>query len=461
MADSATPRTADSEADFEADASSAVPGAIAVAYSGGLDSTALLHTVASACAAMAAEFGTAPRVFGLHVHHGLSPNADDWLRHCETQVQHWAAQGLPVALLCRRLAGEPQSGESVEAWARMQRYAALSDMARECGAKLLLLAHHRRDQAETFLLQALRGAGPAGLAGMPARQWRDGLCWTRPWLQQPREAIEAYVRAKGLSHIEDESNTDRRYARNRLRLEVWPALRQAFDHAESSLARAGQWAQQSLALQQEVAESDLVQWMTDAGLPLAALLELSEARAANLLRHWLALGLRQPAPTTLVQRLLTELPQTLASGRTARWPAGEFELELYRDVLSLRSLPVPVEHAAELTLDLSCEGVHPCPGWQGAWQVQRVEQGGVAPDLLARAQMRVRRGGEQFQQHTRSMPRSLKKSWQAAGVPVSGRAGPLLFAQDRLLWVPGLGCDARMLAPAGQVQLSLSWRPER
>merc|ERR1739841_308703 len=109
-------------------------------------------------------------------------------------------------------------------------------MARQAGADLLLLAHHRRDQAETLLLQALRGAGVAGLAAMPRQDWRDGVLWVRPWLDHPREAIEAYIAQHGLRHIDDDSNGDPRFARNRLRLQVWPALQAAFPQAKAALA---------------------------------------------------------------------------------------------------------------------------------------------------------------------------------------------------------------------------------
>jgi tRNA(Ile)-lysidine synthase len=204
---------------------------VAVAFSGGRDSTALLY--ATACAAR--EQGGL-EVVALHVHHGLSAHADAWLSHAQQQCDVWATQGLPVRLISRHVQLALKVGDSVEASARHARYAALADMAREADAEMILLAHHRRDQAETFLLQALRGAGISGLASMPADIDRDGLRWVRPWLTYPREAIEAYVAHHGLLHIEDDSNTNTRFARNRLRLDVWPALLQAFPHAEASLA---------------------------------------------------------------------------------------------------------------------------------------------------------------------------------------------------------------------------------
>src|SRR5690606_18940813 len=132
----------------------------------------------------------------------------------------------------------PQPGDSIEAVARQARYEALAEMAQDTGCDTVLLAHHRQDQAETFLLQALRGAGAAGLAGMPPAATRLGVHWLRPWLHHPRQAIEAYVEAHGLSYVDDGSNDDVRYARNRLRHDVWPALQAAFPQAQAMLAVA-------------------------------------------------------------------------------------------------------------------------------------------------------------------------------------------------------------------------------
>jgi len=205
---------------------------VAVATSGGRDSTALLHATVQACRALGAE------VLALHVHHGLQEKADEWPQRVKQQAQRWGA-----GFDCRRLGGKPARGDSIEAWARKGRYAALAEMAQAAGCDLVLLAHHRRDQAETWLLQALRGGTQAGLSAMPRIAQRVGLTWARPWLDQPREAVEAYVRRHRISFVEDPSNEDPRYARNRLRLQVWPALLQAFPDAENVLAAAAVRAQ--------------------------------------------------------------------------------------------------------------------------------------------------------------------------------------------------------------------------
>lgn len=446
MADSPTPRRADPVA-------GPTRHTLAVAYSGGRDSTALLHAAATQAQRLNAT-GADLQVFGLHIHHGLSRQADAWLLHCQAQCAAWAAAGLPLTLNWRRLDGRPAAAQSVEAWAREARYAALTQMAQEVGTKLLLLAHHQRDQAETFVLQALRGAGVAGLAAMPALQWRDGLCWVRPWLSQPREAVEAYVQAHRLSHIEDDSNADPRYARNRLRHAVWPALLDAFPHVETSLAQAANWAQQALALQQELAAQDLPALLDPQGsLHVAGLQALSPARASNALRAWLQRQTGRPAPASLVQRLQKEWTHA----DHGHWPCAAGRLALYRGRLSYVSEKLASPLGSARSLDLGVAGWHAQADWGGGWQVQMVQTGGVSPECLQNVSMRARQGGEQFQCHPASPARSLKKSYQAAAIPAWQRQGPLLFVGDVLLFAPGLGLDARWLAQAGAAQCGLSW----
>jgi len=318
-------------------------------------------------------------------------------------------------------------------------------MAVVSGIDLLLLAHHRRDQAETFLLQAMRGAGTAGIAGMPRAQWRDGLCWARPWLEQPRELIQAYAEQQGLRWIEDPSNADARYARNRLRQTLWPA----FPAAEAGLAQAARWAQQAERLAAEVAAEDLVGLATPERLDLAALAALSPARASNALRAWLAP--HTSAPATLVERLLTEW----RPGEPLSWPAPGGELHAYRD--GLYWAQAPVEPPPPSAIDLSRPGLHPQPGWHGAWLVETAGFG-VSAARLASLTQRARACAEQFQRAPKSAPRSLKKAYQEAGLPPWRRGGPLLFdAEGCLIAVAGLGMDARAFANQDEPKLALSW----
>ena len=433
---------------------------LAVAFSGGRDSTALAYATARLARALGLT------VVAVHVHHGLSPNADAWAAHCVEQCDQWRSAGLPIHCVVHRVAGRPSRGESVEAWARGERHRALQTCAVAHGATALLLAHHQQDQAETFLLQALRGAGTAGLAAMPKISWRDGLGWMRPWLRQPRAHIERYARAHGLRWVDDDSNSDPRFARNRLRLTVWPALTQAFAQAETTLADGATWAQEADACLSELAQADLQLASDGNGLLLASWAKLSLPRRANALRYWLALQLAQPAPASLVKRLIGELGQPQA----LRWPTPHGELRRVGARLVHTATAVP-EHSPrqrhipprEARLRIQRAGLRRVPGWGGWLRITRVASNGVPLAWLMHAELRERQGGEQFQAGIARPPRSLKKQYQAAGVPVALRNGPLIYSGGLLVFVPGLGLDARIIGPdgAGLVQLEwLTFRPD-
>ena len=419
---------------------------VAVAASGGRDSTALLHCTLRQARDLGAD------VVALHVHHGLMPQADAWLKQVRQQSRRWGA-----SFACTRLTSAPARGQSVEAWARDQRYQALACMAKDEACSLVLLAHHRLDQAETWLLQALRGATAAGLAAMPERFERDGVSWARPWLDQSAEAIAAYVKRHRLSHVHDTSNADPRFARSRLRQAVWPALSSAFPNAETSLSAAAQHAQEALALAREAAAADLSVLADDEGLVVAAWLKLPPARRKNALKAWLLAQTGSPPPQSLLLRLQDEL----SGAAVGSWPLAPALLRLYRghlivqrdqhaDAAALTSPPVAV--------DLSLPGRVPVPQWMGVWRIRSVSVGGVSPHDLAELVAAPRQGGEKFRLSPEGTARSLKKQYQALGVPAWQRQGPLLFtAQGRLVFVPGLGPEALFQAAAGAPQLSLEW----
>lgn len=432
---------------------------LAVAVSGGLDSTVLLHALAR----QARDLGV--QVLALHVDHGLQAVSSAWGERLKQQCRQWRARGLPVRAQVFRVRQSPPPGASIEAWARQVRYAALADMARAAGATHVWLAHHRRDQAETFLLQALRGAGPAGLAAMPQALWRDGLCWLRPWLKQPRQAIEAYARRWRLRWVEDATNADIRFARNRLRHEVWPVLLDGFAQAEAALGQSARQSARAAELMREVGQQDLAALLTaEQGLRVPGWLQLSPARRHAVLWVWCQRQGRI-VPESLLERLNAELPGARSG---ARWPCGaEGTLGCYRGELRWLApglspqLPKPPSEGFTPFPGL---GRHVLPAWGGVLEVRAVEQGGIAAHRLAQAVLAARQGAEQFQLAPNATARALKKQYQARGVPVWQRHGPLVLAEARpdapLLFAPGLGVDARALAAPGEAQWLPDWRPE-
>jgi tRNA(Ile)-lysidine synthase len=390
----------------------------------------------------------------LHVHHGLNPKADDWQQHGEDVCRRWQQRGLPVQFVAHAVGSRPKRGESVEAWARQARYRALRRMAVAGGADLVLLAHHRRDQAETFLLQALRGGGVAALSAMPKIVRRDDVTWARPWLDQPRDAVEAYVRLHRLRHIDDDSNEDERFARNRLRLKVWPALLAAFADAEASLASAARWAQSASAGLEELASIDLSTIASKDAFDVLAWRSLSPARQTNALRAWLRQRLTKAAPASLVARLLAELDEH----RSLRWPADEGELRSYRGQLRYEPGLRPQASSGPMRVDLSRLGTHELATWRGSFLVEPATSGGLAVVTAKRLELRERLAGDQFQAGASRPPRSLKLQYQTAGVPSWQRSGPIVCHEGRPVFVPGLGLDARAVAAPGEPQVRLVWR---
>ena len=252
----------------------------AVAFSGGADSTALL---------LAAHAAAPGHWVALHVHHGLQPAADGFEAFARTFCD---ARQIPFVTCCVN-AGHA-TGQSPEDAARRARYVALADMARAHGCTEVWLAQHAGDQAETVLLALSRGAGLPGLAAMPERFERHGVAFVRPLLAVDGAAIRAWLLAAGEPFVDDPTNADIRYTRNRIRHQLMPAWRGQFPSFEQTLARSARHAAQAQSLLDELAQLDL----THTGQPprLAALQVLSPERQANLIRHWLRSGW-QAAPS--------------------------------------------------------------------------------------------------------------------------------------------------------------------
>ncbi|MFD0666326.1 tRNA lysidine(34) synthetase TilS [Ramlibacter sp. MAHUQ-53] len=244
---------------------------LAVALSGGADSTALLLLAVRAFPG---------QVRAVHIHHGLQAAADGFQRHCEALC---GRLGVPLATVRVQAAHAP--GESPEDAARRARYAALARAAREAGAACVWLGHHADDQAETLLLALSRGAGLPGLAAMPRRFEREGLAFERPLLAVPGPQLRRWLQAEGVPWVDDPTNADTAFTRNRIRHELLPALEAAFPQFRETFARSARHAAQAQQLLAQVAADDL---QAMGGPPaLASLQRLSRERQANLLRHWL------------------------------------------------------------------------------------------------------------------------------------------------------------------------------
>ncbi|NMM78189.1 tRNA lysidine(34) synthetase TilS [Acidovorax sp. SRB_24] len=258
---------------------------LAVGLSGGADSTALLL----ACAAR-----WPGQVRAIHVHHGLQAAADHFEQHCAALCAR-----LQVPLAVQRVDARHAPGQSPEDAARIARYKAFEAAAQASQAhaaiQSIALAQHADDQAETLLLALSRGAGVAGLAAMPAQWQRGGMAWHRPLLKVAAADVRAWLQARGETWVEDPSNSDERYTRNRIRARLLPALGAVFPAFRDTFARSAAHAAQASELLYELAQQDLAA----VGVPpqIAALQALSGARQANVLRHWLR-STHQTTPAT-------------------------------------------------------------------------------------------------------------------------------------------------------------------
>ena len=414
-----------------------------VALSGGRDSVVLLHAL---CRLVSAS-GMRVVLSAVHVHHGLSANADAWAGFCTQLCAAWT-----VPLRVVHVEVPRDSGEGLEGAARRMRHAVFVD----CDADWLALAHHRDDQAETVLLNLLRGAGVAGAAGMLAeRSQARSPTLVRPLLGVSRAEIEAYAVEYGLRWLDDESNDDVHFRRNFLRREVLPGLEEKFPGAKKSLARAAGHFAEASALLDELAELDHVTLATPSGrISVSRFNALAPARARNLLRFaWVAAGFRAPD-----MRWIDEALQQLAGADATSeicLATADGELHVYRDELHI------VDHAplvSEQPVLWSGEAELP---WAGGYVrfvptvgngIRRclLEGGGVS--------LHARQGGERLQLHPRRPRRSLRKLLQEAAVPPWERERlPFLWCNDRLLWVGGLGADVAFVCAPGETGVLPVW----
>lgn len=312
----------------------------AVAYSGGLDSTVLLHAIAT--------LDGHPPVVAVHIDHGLSEQANDWKQHCEEFCLR-----LKIPLQIIQVAVQQNNNEGLEAAARNARYRVLA----EAGFGRILLAHHREDQAETILFRLLRGSGLTGACGMsPARKHGDTLL-LRPLLERPRAELIDYANSNKLHWIDDESNFDTSFSRNFLRHKIWPLLTERFA-ASVNLPRFATHSAEALALLNDLARIDLQECTEGNSLPddgrqqhpkllFMAFLRLDDGRQKNLLRYLIRqVGARHPGSDHM-HECLRQLRQPPTHRGTRRWPLGDAEIMVSNELLFIQTTTPPGFHAAK------------------------------------------------------------------------------------------------------------------
>ena len=404
-------------------------------FSGGVDSVVLLDSLVEE---------PSVSVTAVHVHHGLSPNADAWADFCRD-----FCKAREVPLTVERVSVDRAAPEGLEAAARSQRYAVYAARPEPCVA----LAHHLDDQAETVLLQLLRGTGLKGVAAMPELRELPGshVRIYRPLLAMSRREIVARAKERGLSWIDDESNASTKHDRNYLRHEVAPLLDARFPGWRDAISRYARHAGAANELLDELARKD---GALDAGVVIDA--GISPARRANALRAFLAMnGLPMPSEARL-EEMARQLYGARGDARVRIEHAG-VALVRQRDTVRIDAAlpqgPWGVEWHGEEDIELG-------PG-RGSVHFERVTGSGLAAELAHGAPWRFmpRSGGEKIRLDARRPTRTLKNLLQEHDVPEWQRDRlPLLFRGDRLAWIPGVGIASEFACETGKQGLLPCWR---
>ncbi|MCF6281715.1 MAG: tRNA lysidine(34) synthetase TilS [Candidatus Polarisedimenticolaceae bacterium] len=421
-----------------------------VAYSGGLDSHVLLHAMAQISGHLSGS------IQAIHVHHGLQTEADLWQQHAMEVSRHLGIELTPL-----RLNLQPVKGESLEAVARDARYRAIQTVV---GAgDLVLTAQHQNDQAETLLLQLMRGSGPSGLAAMPALAPFNEAWLARPLLAFTRAELTAYAEQHGLCWIEDGSNADLRFDRNYIRHQLMPLIEQRWPACSATMARSARHCAEAQQLIGHLALQDYVQVQCgEAGkLSVVALNRLSPPRCRAVLRHWIERGGFRLPSTVQLDRIITEV-LVAAEDRAPLVVWAGAEVHRFRDRLSISS-PLPV-HDPAATLAWSAVTALQLPAGLGVLSVEARMERGICADLWRHGsiEVRFRQGGERCRRQGEKVSRSLKRIFQEVlQIPPWLRDRvPLIYINGELAAVAGyFVCEPFVVSP-GEPGMNVCWEAD-
>ncbi len=436
---------------------------LAVAFSGGLDSSVLLHATVLAHGAK--------NVVALHVHHGIQKQATQWQQHCEQVAKklgcHFDTKNIQLP-----------NTSNVEAQARTYRYQALREMCEAHQVEDLLVAHHQDDQAETVLIQLMRGSGVAGLSGMPVSKQAKlkkskntaskniqsiNLHIWRPFIDLRRSDLEIYAKENQLTWIEDPSNQDESYRRNAIRKILLPQLEKVQPGAIPNLARSARHLAEAQDLLNQLADIDLGLIDLQAGLSKTNLMRLyktSQSRAKNALRRWLGKqGLVHPSEDRLVS-WFTELQQVRVDA-CLHWEHDGVLIRLWRGHLSVE------QSKRDPNKKPKSQQKNELDNQSGEWVFKNLAANskkiGIAKDRFNEAKAKglintmPRQGGEKFKVQLNRPRKSLKNLYQEADIPPWQRDVPLFYIGDELVAVAGIGISADWQAIQGP-RVGLEWK---
>lgn len=405
-----------------------------IAYSGGLDSHVLLHAMYSL-----RKNYPEMQLTAVHVHHGLSANANIWAKHCR-QI----CQSLSIDCVVKKIKIEKNSEYSLEEVARTERYQVLAELLKP--DTCLLTAHTKDDQAETLLLQLFRGAGPKGLAAMPEIKSFAASQLIRPLLSFTRAELQQYAADNQLTWIEDESNDNQQFDRNYIRHELLPIMQKRWPGIMTTLARTARHCAESSALVSCLAQQDLQKMQDNVTnkLSIVELLALDLARQRNVLREWLRqLNFSIPNEAHLLQIQQEILLAKEDADPVVSW--DNVEIRRYQDNLYAMS-PLPL-HDVSWNAKWNMQQPLKLPGNLGSLDAKKILAQGLMLPKKSKIEVRFRQGGERCQPVGRKGSHPLKKLFQEWEVPTWERERvPLIFVNDKLAMVVGYCIDEKFFA---------------
>ena len=427
------------------------PTCLAVAFSGGLDSAVLLHASIQAHGA--------ENVYAFHVHHGIQKEAGQWQKHCQQLAKNWGCH-----FDTRNV--QLQRASNIESQARDFRYQALYEMCHEHQIEDLLVAHHLDDQAETILIQMMRGAGLAGLSGMPvfkdkktSKNSQTSIHIWRPFLEMRREELEAYAKKHRLKWIEDPSNQDESYRRNAIRKILLPQLEKTQQGAITNLARSAKHIAEAQELLNQLADIDLGLIVTKEGLSktnLVRLYKTNQARASNALRRWLHQNQLSHPSTERLASWWQDLLEVRADAQL-QWLHDDHVIRLWRGILTINAQQATPEKQNKKTENNQA----------GEWVFKKLPSNskklGIPKDRFDEAKKKglintmARDGGEKFKVHLERPRKTLKNLYQEVGIPPWQRDLPLLYIGTELVAVAGIGISADWVTDHGP-RISPEWQ---
>ena len=417
-----------------------------VAYSGGVDSHVLLHALA------ALRHRLIPSIVAVHVNHGLQASADKWERHCAT-----VCRDLDVPLESRRISLRIEAGQSAEEVAREGRYGLFRSLVQP--GDIVLTAHHQSDQAETVLIQLIRGAGPSGLAAMPSIAPFGDAWLGRPLLEFARTEIDRYAESRELAWIEDPSNEAVDMDRNFLRREVIPRLTARWPSVSATLSRSARHCAEAQGLIDEMARVDLhkLQDPGNGSVSVNGVQALAPPRGRAVLRAWIRQAGRRLPDTVHLDRIMREM----LTAREDRNPVvgwGGTQIRRYRGRLYVMVPPNEPEASWSSAWDGEADLL--LPAGRGVLRAER-GAGGIARAIWIPARKRVsfRGSEERLRPAGRGVSVSFKNFFQEQGIPPWERAAiPLVYLDDRLAAVADLCVCEGFGEPEGTEGMRIAWK---